>query len=214
VVLIEFILLLPILLSVSLMILQAALLMSGLFAVNYSAWAGARAAAVQIPTYVDASEPANYLPPDGEGEKYARIFRAALWPLIPLGNGGTWVDVTVEDQDLVGQLQRFYADYDREAPSWLDQRLVRKLSYVWDNTRVRVEPPEDGDTYGPNEEIRVGVEHAFYLSVPYAGWMIRQLSDDGVQLDSGPADHGLVLRARASMVNWGRQDWVDRETFN
>jgi hypothetical protein len=212
VILVEFILLLPILLTVSLMILQAALLMSGLFAVNYSAWCAARTAAVQIPTRVDASEPANVLVEGGV--KFGRIFRSAIWPLVPVGNGGSWVEVTVDDRGLVDELARFYRAYDREVPGWVDERLARKLSYVWDHTRVRVAAPENGARYGANEDIRVTVEHTYYLSVPYAGWMVQKLSVDGVDLDTADADHGLRIRASASLINWGRQDWVDQERFD
>lgn len=213
VILIEFILLLPILLSVSLAILQAALLMGGLFAVNYSAWCGARAAIVQIPLHVDTAEPSNVLAP-GASEKFERIFRATAWPLIPMGHGGSWNRANRDDGDLAGEIRRFYAAHDREAPAWADERLARKYSYVYDHTRVEISPPAEGQTYQANEDIRVDVEHTYYLSVPYAGWMVHKLSDDGVALDTGDGDYGIVIRAGCTMVNQGEQNWVDREVFD
>ena len=213
VILIEFILLLPILLSVSLAILQASLLMGGLFAVNYSAWCAARAAIVQIPLHVDASEPSNVLGAGGS-EKFQRIFRSATWPLIPMGHGGSWNEASRDDGDLAGGIRRFYAACDREAPRWADERLARKYSYVYDHTRVRISPPADGETYRANEDIRVDVEHTYYLSVPYAGWMVHKLSDDGVALATGDGDYGLVIRAGCTMVNQGEQNWVDTEVFD
>ena len=72
--------------------------------------------------------------------------------------------------------------------------------------------------YGEHEEVRVKVEHTFYLAIPYAARIFHEIADrappnDGRELSFGSGEYGVVIRAASSMVNQGVQDYVEVEEF-
>lgn len=211
-VLVEFTLLLPIALAVSLGMLESSLLMAGNLCVHYSAYCAARSAIVQLPRYNGPGERENEYIPDDEQGKYGRIHAAAVWPLIAVSYGGT-DQQRADDADLVDELIRFHDAHAAERPFWLDDRVGRKLAYALEHTFIELDPPADGKTYQPREDIRVRVRHTYYLSVPYAGWFFSQILDGGVQLDADGA-YGLIIQANCTLSNEGVQDWIDIEQFD
>ncbi|MFP4354607.1 MAG: TadE/TadG family type IV pilus assembly protein [Phycisphaerae bacterium] len=211
-VLVEFVLLLPIALSVSLGMLQSSLLMAGNVCVHYAAYAAARSAVVQVPRYAGPSEMENEYTPDEMGGKFGRIHAAAVWPLVPISYGGTDQD-TADDPELVGSLIRFHDSWSPERPFWLDDRILRKLDYARNHTFVELDPPGNGMIYQAGEDIRARLRHTYYLSVPYAGWFFSRILDDGVDLDADGA-YGLIIEAHCTLSNEGVQDWIEIEEFD
>ena len=68
---VEFALVTPFLMFISLLLIQSMLVFTGLFYVQYAAFAGARSAIVQIPSV--AQEPSNYIMPTRGSEKFDAI---------------------------------------------------------------------------------------------------------------------------------------------
>ena len=68
--------------------------------------------------------------------------------------------------------------------------------------------------YEPLQEVRVQVEHTFYLSVPFAGRLLALLDrTDGRRLEFGPGEYGLVIYAATSLTNEGESDFIEVEYF-
>ena len=211
-VLVEFALLLPIALMISLGLLQSSLLMAGNLCVHYAAFCAARSAIVQVPRYGGINEPENgYFDDDLQG-KFGRVHMAAVWPVIPVSYGGR-DQQEVDDAGLTHELGRYFSAYGSDDPFWLDARVRRKLAYAIDHTSVALSRPATGPLYGANEDLTARVRHTYYLSVPYAGMVFSKMFDDGVELGAD-GEYGLVIEARCTLTNQGEQDWIDIERFD
>ena len=93
---------------------------------------------------------------------------------------------------LVDGLESFFARYKKDLPGWVRRDyLGRKLRYAEQYTTVRlyrrIDPEQGGSPYyrplnypylfSEHEEVRVAVEHTFYLSVPYADLLFVRIGD-------------------------------------
>jgi hypothetical protein len=209
----EFALVLPIAMALVLVMVQCSLLMGGNLCVHYAAFCAARSAVVYVPDDFSPGEPPNLVSEARWSGKLRRIRDAAVWAVFPISCGHS----SYPEED-VGRLreglEEFFDGYGQRAPGWVDGRIGRKLQYAQDHTEVDLHPPADGLTYAPHEDLRVTVRHTFYLSVPYANWVFRHLDrDDGVDLDFGDGEYGMVITASCTLTNEGVRDYVDIERF-
>jgi hypothetical protein len=212
---VEFALVLPILLTISLVMLQSSLLVGGNLCVGYSAFCAARSAIVHVPADYRgwSGEGPNVLREGIASRKRDRIHRAAVWAVMPVSYAGERFS---EDPpvDIAERLARISVDTGSPVPGWLDGRLDRKWSYAREFTTVDIEPPEVAPAYGEHEDLVVTVEHVYYLSVPYANRLLARLDSDGTEVDAGDGGWGMRIRATCRMPNEGQQDYVDVETFD
>ena len=226
-VVLEFALALPIALVLSLIMAQSALLMAGNFCAHYSACCAARSASVQIPLEVSDDEPANFLDEGHRSIKLDRVRDAALWAVMPTCPSKSFVGTDSKGDALAEGLDEFFASYGRSTPWWVSaEYLGRKFAYAEqytdvtlmqrvDSTSEDVEYTELGlpYTYGDHEEVRVDVDHAFYLAVPYAARIFAALNS-GTELSFGRGEYGLEIRASCSITNEGARDYIEVETFD
>ncbi|MHC4983659.1 MAG: TadE/TadG family type IV pilus assembly protein [Planctomycetota bacterium] len=224
-VMIEFALVLPIILMLVLVMIQSTLLMAGNLCVHYAAYCAARTAIVTIPD--GPRQPDHKLPQAPEGpnvlryyhfslreggsEKTNRIWRAAIWAVLPVSSSSP--DIPEADaRSLTDGLWNFFAGYGMDAPWWATGVIARKLRYARDYTAIYVEPPAAGDRYGDNEDITVRVEHTLYLAVPYASRLFSAFAG-GQRLDFGAGEYGTVVSASCRLTNEGVQDYVEEESL-
>ncbi|MDP6633654.1 MAG: hypothetical protein QGG42_02030 [Phycisphaerae bacterium] len=213
---VEFALVLPLATALVLLLAQSSFLMVGHLCVQYSAYCAARAAIVVIPDDLAqyGGEAQNYVDPNPDNSlKQGRILRAAAWAVMPI-SCSIRAQEEASEPELVEGLEEFFTAYGKPTPGWVRANLQRKWKYAIDHTFVELSPPISGDLYGEDEDVLVRVEHTFYLSVPIARTIFKALSgDDGVELDIGIGEYGMVMRATCSLTNEGVQDYVDEETF-
>jgi hypothetical protein len=211
---VEFALVLPFLLMIVLLMVQSALLMGGQLCVNYAAFCAARSAVVQVPADFGRDEPPNAPGP----RKMERVRLAALWAVLPVSDGG-YEGQSADGRALRDGLERFFAAYGQDAPGWVDERLARKLAYAEQYTDVALSSEQTQDyplydeTYtgfAANTDLRADVRHTLRLSVPFAA-RIFAAGDDGVRLPGGR--YGMEMRTRCTLINQGRQDYVDVEIW-
>jgi hypothetical protein len=211
---IEFALILPIILFIGLVLIQSSLLMGGFVAVNYGSYAAARSAIVMIPASTN-TEPRNVVIDTigaGASPKVNRIWGAALWPLLPTGDGGYERNgqgaavLTDGLDDLLGA-------YGGRLPDWAEERLGAKLGYVQDHTRVELAPPINGDVYDDNEDLRIELRHDLYLSIPYAARFFAAI-DDSRSVDLGGGKYAVEVTVQCRLTNEGRQDYIEEETVD
>jgi hypothetical protein len=193
---------------------QAAFLMGGNLCVHYAAYCAARAAIVQIPRdESDAGEDPNVVDFNGGSRKMLAIQDAAIMAVMPVSAGGT--DMPAGDDSGLGEdLESVFSAYGQDAPGWIDSRLGRKFRYARDHTFVTLDPPENGWRYRSGEDIKVTVEHTLYMPVPYANWVFGTLDEDGVELNSGEGEYGMVIRATCFLTNEGTSDVIEIEEFD
>lgn len=214
---VEFALVLPFLLMIVLVMVQSALLMGGQLCVNYAAFCAARSAAVQIPRDMGLNEPPNWL---GD-RKTERVRLAAVWAVLPISYGGYDRSYS-QGQILRDGLERFFDRYGQQPPGWIDDRLGRKLAYADQHTEVELAEPDQTQTYtletgeqytgfAANTDVTVELGHVLHLSVPFAS-RVFAAADDGVKLDGG--GYGMRMTTHCTLINQGRQDYVDVETWD
>lgn len=214
---VEFALVLPFLLMIVLVMVQSALLMGGQLCVNYAAFCAARSAAVQVPRDMGLNEPPNW-PGD---RKLERIRLAAVWAVLPISYGGFERSYS-QGEVLRDGLERFFDRYGQEPPGWIDDRLGRKLAYADRHTEVELADPRQTQTYSlesgeeytgfaANADVTVEVSHVLHLSVPFAS-RVFAAADDGVRLDGGR--YGMRMTTHCTLINQGRQDYVDVEIWD
>ncbi len=210
--LLEFALILPIALMLILLMVQSALLMAGNLCVHYSAFCAARAAIVVVPAdYEEAGEPPNVVAGD-DGKKMYSIKQAAVWALLPISSGSR--DITADaDADILAEgLVSILSSSVGEVPSWASnaERLARRLTYANQNTTVTLVGPEDDGIYGEHEDLKVTVNHTFYLGVPYAARIFSKFGGSGgSELVSLPGEYGIAIVAKSTLTNEGPQDFID-----
>jgi len=226
-VVVEFALALPIAMVLSLIMAQSALLMSGNLCVHYAAYCAARSAIVQIPLDVSDDEPANVLDDGYRSVKLRRVRSAALWAVMPICPASPLLDSDPRGQTLAEGLEEFFGAHWQNPPAWVGSGyLGRKFAYADEYTDVTMMRRIGGVgetieyveltypyTYMAHEEVRVEIDHVFYLAVPYAARIFAAL-DGGTDLDLGAGHYGLEIRAACSMPNEGARDYIEVETFD
>lgn len=226
---IEFALVLPIALMLSLIMAQTSLLMAGNLCVHYAAYCAARSAAVVVPSnpsgvYAEhADDPVfdtmapNVFPVPAE--KLARIKQAAVWAVMPVSANRE--DMPSGDPRLVAGVRKFFASYPGAAePSWV-AGLGQRLQYANEYTEVEVErdasalgnlPAQGLTVIGEHEDIKVTVTHTFYLSIPYAASIFQTVGS--VVLPFGTGEYGMPIKAYSRLTNEGVRDWVDMDDLS
>jgi hypothetical protein len=222
-VMVEFAMVLPIALMLSLVLAQAMLMMTGHICVHYASYCAARAAIVNVPDDLSPVEPPNYVYMDvdaaggGAGQasgKLQRIHVAAVWAVTPISSNS--LDIPEGDSAaLIGGISSLLGQYGRTVPNWVAGSLGRRLYYADAYTEVTLAAPKwDDEFYMPHEDLEVSVKHVYYLSVPFAGKMFSKLSgEDGVELDFAPGEWGVIMRSACRLTNEGVPDWVTIEEF-
>ena len=210
-VILEFTICLPFMLMLTLLLVQASMLMGGNICVHNAAFLAARAAIVQVPSYRGENEPWNVLETPTRSGKYVEITAAGVWGVMPVSYGGT--DIDEEDtQVLSSALANFITFYGGHRPGWVDGYLGRKLYYALVNTSVYVLPPTDGLMYGKQEDITVKLSHKFYMAVPFVAKLFRALGDDDVRdLNAPSGEYAMMIRATSTLTNEGVQSYVEEE---
>lgn len=217
---IEFVLVTPVLLTVTLLLIQTMLVFTGLFYVQYSAFAAARTAIVQIPTA--SSEAINEFDPSSNSTKYEAIRSAAVLGVLPIS--GRESGSSVASSELVAGIGEVFASQGRGEPAWVDEMLGERLSYAINHTEIGLESvfAEDGSqtvdfvpvnsytVFSPKEAIAVRVRHEFALTVPLASRVFSAVGESGSYSPAGrngdsPGPPGLwtVIEARAILTNEG-----------
>ncbi len=211
----EFALVFPIALFVSLLLAQTTLLMGGNLVVHYSAYAATRTAMVQIPAdYTASGEPRNVFQ-DGQGNgKHDRIHKAAVIALLPvagrLGGSDPAADAFVQ------ALSSFYASYGQSTPAWVTNGLIAdRYRYANANTTIQVLTAEatNGNAniqtisgsyeFGPKDALGVRVKHDLNLSIPY----VRGLFADKTNQTVDGSGMATTITAQYLLNNEG----IDRD---
>lgn len=219
---IEFVLVTPILLIVTLLLIQTMLVFTGLFYVQYSAFAAARTAIVTIPAEMDL--PSNEM--DSRSEKADAITGSAVIALVPISGreGAANSASAVDGAVFVDALSEMYRSSGRSAPAWVGEMLAQRVNYAANHTQVdlhRVYPgdgsqtvsfePIDGYTVlGPKDAISVTVHHEFALTVPLASRVFTAVGESGSYAPAsrsgdspGPPGQWTKMTARAILTNEG-----------
>ncbi|HET6429040.1 MAG TPA: TadE family protein [Phycisphaerae bacterium] len=208
---IEMVLLMPIVLLVSLVMIQSMLLAAGNVVVHYAGYSAARAAIVVIPEKLSFEEPRNVMDIPGASEKRLRIRLAAVEAVKGVGAGrkGPWGSAgsAGDAQVILDAYDRFFSLSGRSTPRWVHTMLAAKWEYALAHTRVAISDPANGDIYGDHEDIQVSVYHDLYLSVPVA----RRLF--GSELGGSEGHYAASTTATYTLTNQGMEDEIDVEVF-
>ena len=218
---VEFVLVTPILLIVTLLLIQTMLVFTGLFYVQYAAFAAARTAIVHIPTNAD-------LPPneiDVSGEKTGQIIGSAMIALMPISGRENTADTQILEigPQVVQAYSEMYSELGKSEPGWVNNLLTERLYYAINHTEVgigkmtpageetiRFESISGPTTFSPKEAIAIRVRHEFALSIPLASRVFSAVSDSGTyspaSRDSenpGPPGQWTAIQAVAILTNEG-----------
>lgn len=217
---IEFVLVTPILLIVTLLLIQTMLVFTGLFYVQYSAFAAARTAIVQIPTV--STEPTNELMPSEGSDKFDAIRSAAVLGVLPVS--GRESGSSVASSTLVSGIGQVFAAQGRSEPNWVNELLGQRLNYAINHTEVALqrvysgenagsvnfEPVDSYTLFSPKEAISVVVRHEFALTVPLASRVFSAVGESGTYSPAGrsgdspgPPGQWTVIESRAILTNEG-----------
>lgn len=215
---VEFVLVTPILLIVTLLLIQTMLVFTGLFYVQYSAFAAARTAIVQIPTA--SFEASNEFTPTSSSPKYQAIRSAAVLGVLPVSGreGGS----SVASSELVAGISEVFAAQGRGEPAWVDEMLGERLNYAINHTEIALErvfrgesnvtfePVEGYTLFSPKETIAVRVRHEFALTVPLASRVFSAVGESGSYSPAGrtgdspgPPGQWTLIESRAMLTNEG-----------
>lgn len=220
---VEFALVTPILLFLTLLLLQTMLVFTGLFYVQYAAFAAARSAIVQIP--MQSTEPINQIQTDRRSEKFSAIESSAILAVMPIsGREGESVVAGGGGSTLVQGVTQLYSVQGREVPPWVDGMLAQRLNYAANHTTVELETVRPGDglesvvydpiaglaEVSPKEAISVRVQHQFALTIPIASRVFASVGISGSyspvsRNNSSPAAPGqwTLIQSRAVLTNEG-----------
>jgi len=212
----EFALVLPIALMLSLIMAQSSLLMVGNLCVHYAASCAARSAIVYVPLGATgrSGEGRNTLNPDTKWYKMSKIKAAAVWAVLPVSSSSQNLPEG-SAVELVEGIEWLLYMYGQDPPKWVRKDLARKLYYATTYTKVWLDGPENGSEYGDKETLRAHVEHVLYMPIPYANRVFYMLeSGDGVKLDAvGPDEYGLKIHASCVLTNEGVRDYIEEEAY-
>ena len=217
---VEFVLVTPILLIVTLLLIQTMLVFTGLFYVQYAAFAAARTAIVQIPTA--STEPINEFMPSEGSDKFDAIRSAAVLGVLPVS--GRESGSSVASSALVSGVGEVFAAQGRSEPNWVDELLGQRLNYAVNHTEItlqRVHPGENVESvrfepvdaytfFSPKEAIAVVVRHEFALTVPLASRVFSAVGESGTYSPAGrsgdspgPPGQWTLIESRAILTNEG-----------
>ncbi len=220
---IEFVLVTPILLFITLLLLQTALVFTGLFYVQYSAFAAARSAIVYIPS--DYGLPPNEI--DLRSDKSSVIIGSAMIAVAPVSgreSGTSRTEVDVGPMFSRG-FSSMYSSLGEDEPPWVNGMLNERLYYAINHTEVelhrvypgvgdgavRFEPLDGYTTFGPKDAVAVTVHHEFALTVPLASRAFALAGESGSYTPAsrsgsespGPPGQWTLIKARAILTNEG-----------
>ncbi|MFN3165709.1 MAG: TadE/TadG family type IV pilus assembly protein [Phycisphaeraceae bacterium] len=220
---IEFVLVTPILLGVTLLLIQTTLVFTGLFYVQYAAFAGARSAIVQVPMHT-TREPTNTIYPVEGSEKYDAIRASAALAVMPV-SGREDAGAGVASSEVVAGVRGLYAGRGEPVPAWVDRLLAGRLSYAVNHTEVVIEKVRNGNDaqtvefeevtglteFGPKDAISVRVQHEFALTVPLANAAFQLAGGrsgsyspaSGSSAAPPPPGRWTLIEARAILTNEG-----------
>ena len=217
---VEFVLVTPILLIVTLLLVQTMLVFTGLFYVQYAAFAAARSAIVQIP--MDSSEPRNEIMTSRGSNKFDAIESAAMIAVLPVS--GRESGSTVVASEIAAGLGEVFSAQGKSQPAWIDNLLAERLAYAMNHTSVTLEKVTPGndsqsvrftvaegyEVFSPKEAIAARVRHEFALTVPLASRVFASIGESGTyspasrNSDSpGPPGQWTVIESRAILTNEG-----------
>lgn len=218
----EFALVAPLILVVVLILIQAMLLFTGLFYVQYSAFAAARSAIVQIPTV--STEESNYILPVRGSDKFDAIETAAMLAVVPVCGREDGSRSQVVINEIVAGMHDLYQAQGKEAPNWVDMLLAQRINYAMNHTEVvleKVVPMADNESvrfetvsgmtrFSDKEAIAARVRHEFALTVPLASKVFALTGSSGnytpVTSNSDnpqPPGYWTLIEARAILTNEG-----------
>ena len=216
----EFALVTPVIMTIMLLMVQAMLLYTGVFYVQYSAFAAARSAIVHIPA--ESSEPRNQIYLAAGSEKYDTITRAAAMALLPVS--GRESSSSYASDDLVSAMRNFYQQRGQQPPAWVDSMLAERFNYAMNHTEIRLERVISGESasdvafesldgqveLSPKEAVSVRVRHEFALTVPLASDIFAAIGDSGTYSPAtrsgqspGPPGQWTMIETRALLTNEG-----------
>lgn len=213
---VEFALVTPIVLFLSLILLQVMLLMTGHIFVSYAAFAAVRAAITTIP-YVTDDEPSNLYVAGSMTGKHEGIRRAAVFAVMPVSgrlNTSASGGGAISADSFVSGLEKYFDASNQPKPKWVETLAADRLRYADANTKVEVcetTAHEDGSVtmtpigegsqhqFTPNDAVTVRVTHRFSLTVPY----VRRIFADDEH--SGSEGYGLytIMSAQYTLSNEG-----------
>lgn len=209
---IEFALVFPILLVLSLLMVQSMMMMAGNMYVHYAAFAATRAATIEIAQdYTNRGDyEANFYAPGKGSIKHERIRRAAYMALVPVS--GQSDSGTGPAGEAVSSMTTHFSTYGANEPKWVQAMLAAKVGYAESNTEIELLEtlvqsdndvtfemlPENPYRFGIRDVITVRVIHKLNLGVPFAS----RFFSDGDNGAKGPGRYTLVT-ARATFTNEG-----------
>jgi len=217
---VEFVLVTPILMIVMLLLVQTMLVFTGLFYVQYSAFAAARSAIVQIPT--NSSEPSNEIMTSRGSNKFDAIESAAMIAVLPVS--GRESGSTAAAGEIVSGVGEVFSVQGKGEPAWIDELLAERLAYAMNHTSVileKVTPGNDSqsvnyqvasgyEVFSPKEAIAARVRHEFALSVPLASRVFAAIGESGTYSPAsrngdspGPPGQWTMIESRAILTNEG-----------
>ena len=133
---IEFVLVAPFLLGITLILVQTMLVFTGLFYVNYAAYAAARSAIVYIPADLAPDGPNTVTPSEGF-EKYDRIQAAAVIAVMPVSGQENGEQDSVNE--LVNGLNRYFQAQGKTPPHWVENLIPGRFNYAAAHTAVTLQ---------------------------------------------------------------------------
>lgn len=191
---IEFLLLLPIILSILLLILETALMVQAKFVVNYAAFCAVRSAIVWIPADAPGGEARNHIDrTDPDSDKMQKIWRAAAFACVSISPhySSSLVDRTgISDasDDQKDAVERIAAFFPSDGDGNVAESFKNRLAYGFDsaNTTIDIVAESGGShdqnagDYGDHDPVTVRVTHRFYLGIPLANRLM------GTSFGAGP----------------------------
>ncbi len=207
----EFALVFPIALFVTLLLAQTTLLMGGNLVVHYAAYAATRTAMVQVPAdYSAGGEPPNVVNAGTGNTKQDRIHKAAVVALLPVAGRMSGGDPAADA--FVQALTSFYTAYGQSTPSWVTNGLIaQRYRYADVNTTIEILTAEviggsvqiqtisGSHTFGPKDALGVRLKHDLNLSIPY----VRGLYSDKTNQTIDGAGMATTITAQYLLSNEG-----------
>lgn len=212
---IEFAMVFPIIMFLTLLLVQTTMAMVGNMFVHYAAMSGARAAIVHIPTWQVGSdlvyENINEINTSltGQASKMQSIREAVWFALVPVC--GQLEQGNIDAEPYVGGLRILHEQLADDVPGWIDAVAAERLRYAAVNTEVTIESVQvvqgivefESQTgqavFGPKDPICVRVDHRLNLAVPY----VRFIFSDGQHTTARGESAYTNVTARHTLHNEG-----------
>lgn len=202
----EFTLVFPIILFLTLLLLQVTFAMVGNMYVHYAAFAATRSAIVYIP----AEDPGADTLTGGDARS-DRIRAAAVWALTPIC--GRLDSSDMPGSEFVNGLDQLFAHRGDPSPNWVENYAAQRLNYADQKTQVNVLETTvaggvvrfdpiglfGGHEFGPRDPVTVQVVHDFNLSIPY----VRGIFSDGTHNTADGEGAYAVIEAQYTLTNEG-----------